>query len=703
MNKIQSDIVEILQKKMTNRDVGFFSNLVLYKMAQIATNMGATVTYAGGEKIPTNLYVLNLANSGFSKGKSLKYLEDSIFGEFKNQFNNVVMPNRSNAVIEVKATETASITGKDVSFEEGRLWKTITALPKYIYTFGSGTTPEGLKGLMTALSMRETGSVSIEIDEIGSNISANKEVMDTLLESYDNGRLKNKLKKTESNDEITTQVPTNLCMFGTPSKLFDGGISEDQLMSFLDTGYARRLVFGYVETETDIMDAREKLLLLNDTSVDADADVISTALKLLASTAYYGKEHKLTDDANIMVFEYEEECLKKAAGLKSYQEIEKTEMSHRYFRALKIAGIYAFIAGSTDVTDEMVKDAIELVELSGKAFQKMMTREKNYVRLARYIAEQDTPVTLAELTHDLSGFFKGSETAKRELITLAKSWSAVNDMIIKETMNGDISYFSGEKIESTNLDHMIVSLSTDITTGYANHKAPWDKFHKMCEKDYNFCTHHMKDGYRDSVHAVPGFNMLVLDVDNGVSIKMVQKLLSNNEYIIYTTKRHTEENNRFRIILPMSKVIKLSPDDHKLFYKNVFDTLPFEVDEAPGDIARKWQTYKASTILTNEGELFDPTSYIPNTAKNQAREKRILSFSSDMSKLERYIFANTPGRNNALIKLALAYVDRGDQSDTVVSLISTANAKLAEPLPEAELAQTVYKTIYKKVSERSND
>jgi predicted choloylglycine hydrolase len=213
----------------------------------------------------------------------------------------------------------------------------------------------------------------------------------------------------------------------------------------------------------------------------------------------------------------------------------------------------------------------------------------------------------------------------------------------------------------------------------------------------------MKDGYRDSAHAIPGFNMLVLDVDHGVSIKMVQKLISDNEYIIYTTKRHTEENNRFRIVLPMSKIIKLTPEDHKMFYKNVYDTLPFEVDEAPNDIARKWQTYKTSKVFTNKGELFDPTRFIPNTAKNTARETRLQSFSSDMSKLERYIFSNTEGRSNSLIKLALAYVDRGDDADTIVALISAANGKLQDPLPEAELAQTVYKTIYKRVSERTKE
>lgn len=33
-------------------------------------------------------------------------------------------------------------------------------------------------------------------------------------------------------------------MFGTPSKLFDGATTEQQLYAMLDTGYARRCFFG---------------------------------------------------------------------------------------------------------------------------------------------------------------------------------------------------------------------------------------------------------------------------------------------------------------------------------------------------------------------------------------------------------------------------------------------------------------------------
>lgn len=703
MNKTQAEIVEILQKKMTSKNVGFFSNLVAYKMSQLATNMNATVSYVGGEKIPVNTYCLNLANSGFSKGKSLKFLEANIFQGFKEGFTTGTFINRSRLIVEAKADVNALTSGKDTDYEETKLWKTITDLPKYIYTFGSGTTPEGLKGLMTALSIRESGAVSIEIDEIGSNISSNKDVLDTLLESYDGGMVKNKLKKTESNDEIANPVPTNLMAFGTPSKLFDGGVSEDQLMSFLDTGYARRFLFGYVNENMEVMDANAKMLSLMDKTVDKRADEINEEFKLLADTGIHSQDAVLNDEANVKLFEYEEQCLKLAEKMKSYEDIQKTEMSHRYFKVLKLAGVYAFTERSKVVTKEMVEDAIELVELSGEAFSKMMSREKNYVRLAKYIAEQgDNPVTLADLTHDLAGFFKGSESNKREMLTLAKSWSASNDIIIKESINGDIQYFTGETIKGTDLNGMIVSVSTELASGYVPHLAKWENFHKLCSTDMNFCTHHFKDNYRDEAHLKPETNMLVLDIDDGVSIKMAMKLMEDYEFLLYTTKRHSETHNRFRMILPLSKTLKLNAQDHKDFYLNVFDALPFEVDEQTADGPRKWQTYKDSTHFSNKGKMFDPMPYIQNTAKSKEFKTKIDSFGTDVSRLERHIMMNTEGRNNALLKLAMVHVERGLDHDTIYQLISSTNAKFSDPVSEKELLSTVMVTVSKKLSERSD-
>ncbi len=704
MNKKQQEIVEILQKKMTSKNIGFFSNLVAYKMSQLATNMNATVTYVGGEKIPVNTYCLNLANSGFSKGKSLKFLESKIFSNFKESFTTGTFIDRTRLIVEAQADINALASGKDAKYETQKIWKAITDLPTYVYTFGSGTTPEGLKGLMTALSIRESGAVSIEIDEIGSNISSNKEVLDTLLESYDGGLIKNKLKRTDSNSEIENPVPTNLMAFGTPSKLFDGGASEEQLMSFLDTGYARRFLFGYVHEDMEVMDASDKMLSLMDKTVDTDADDMNNYLKSLALLSNHSQESILSDEANVALFEYEEKCLKQASVMKSYQEIEKTEMSHRYFKALKLSGVYAFIEGSTTVTKEMIEDAIELVELSGKAFAKMMSREKNYVRLAKYIAEQgDSPVTLADLTHDLSGFFKGSEAAKRDMLTLAKSWSASNDIIIKESFVGDIQYFTGETIKQTSLDSLIVSVSTEMTTGYIPHYSKWEAFQKLCENDFNFCTHHFKDKYRDGAHMLPETNLLVLDIDDGISMKIAMKLMEDYEFLAYTTKRHTEHHNRFRMLLPMEKTLKLNEQDHKDFYTNVFASLPFEVDEQTADGPRKWQTYKNSEIHTNKGKLFNPMPYIQNTTKAKEQTAKINSFGPDVSRLEKHILMNTDGRNNALLKIGMVHVERGLDYDTIYQLIVSTNNKLLEPISEKEILGTVMVTVGKKIAKRSSE
>ena len=703
MNAVHANILDILQRRMTNKNEGFFSNLVLYKLSQMASNMHATVSFAGGSKIPVNAYVLNLAESGFSKGKALRFLEDDIFIDFKEKFTETVMIDRPKAVISAAAEEIALISGDRPDLIENDLWRRITELPKYVYAFGSGTTVEGLKGMMTKLSMTRTGAVSIEIDEIGSNLTGNKEVMDTLLETWDMGLAKNKLKLTQSNDEILHSVPTNLLMFGTPAKLFDGSKTEEELMSFLDIGYARRLLFGYVKDRGKRLTAAERIDQLTDITLSTTIENIKTELGMLADTSKFGIEHELTADANIVLFTYQEECEKKAEDFKSHEDIQKTEMEHRYFKALKIAGVYAFIDGSTQVTDQHVKDAIEVVEKSGEQFREMMHKDKAYVRLAKYIAEQDgSAVTLADFHTDLK-FFKGTEGQKREMITLAKAWAASNNIVITEKTSNDITYFSGETIQETELNRLIVSTSIQFSDGYKPHYGEWENFKKMAKMDINFCTHHFKDEHRSDENVLKPFNLLVLDVEKSITLDMAMHLLAEYKGLYYTTKRHSETDHRFRVILPLSKTLNLSVEDHKKFYKNVFEWLPFAVDEVAHPSA-KWQCYSTAKVFENEGEkLFDPTLFLPNTMRERETKDRLKKFSNNTNKLERHILTTTEGRNNALLKLALVHVDKGHDEDTVETLILATNSKLDEPLSESEIRQTIMKTVRRKIQEREEN
>ncbi len=702
MNKTHKRILEVLQKKMVNKNHGFFSNLVMYKLAQLSSNMHATVSFAGGKKIPTNVYVLNLATSGFSKGKGNKFLEDEVFGDFKEKFTRHVMIDRPKAVVVANAEEIALISGEKDNIVELNLWKTITDLPQYVYAYGSGTTTEGLKGMMTKLSMIRTGAVSIEIDEIGSNLTSNKEVMDTLLESYDNGLTKNKLKLTASNGEIENSVPTNLMMFGTPSKLFDGGKTEEELISFLDTGYGRRLLFGYVHDKASKMSAADRIASLTDVSLEKEIEDLNEELGMLGTTTRFAVDHELDSDANIALFEYQEKCETTAEQFKSHEDIQRTEMEHRYFKALKIAGTYAFIEGETYVLKRHIEEAIEIVEESGEQFGFMMKKDKAYVRLAKYIAEEDgASITLADMDTDLK-FFRGSESQKRDMLKLARSWAASNNVIITERVTNDITYFTGERIKETDINRLIISTSIEFADNYKPHYGKWEDFKKMCSMDINFSTHHYKDQHRDDKNAGKTFNLLVLDVENSVPLDMAKRLLKDYKAIYYTTKRHTEKENRYRIILPLSKTMNLDMELHKKFYKNVFSWLPFSVDEV-AHASAKWQCYKAAEVSWNDdGEMFDPTPFLPNTTEEKNTQKTLEKFGGSTTKLEQHILSTTEGRNNALLRLAMVHVDSGKDEDTVRALVISTNNKLSDPISEGEIDMSIMKTVRRKISERDS-
>ncbi|WP_312928456.1 hypothetical protein, partial [Pseudescherichia sp.] len=68
---------------------------------------------------------------------------------------------------------------------------------------------------------------------------------------------------------------------------------------------------------------------------------------------------------------------------------------------------------------------------------------KNWVKLAKFIAS-----TGAELTHadmmDALPFFKGSASAKNEMLTLATAWGYKNHIILKKSFTDGIEFYSGE-------------------------------------------------------------------------------------------------------------------------------------------------------------------------------------------------------------------------------------------------------------------
>ena len=699
-------LVQLLCSRTQNTEPLFFRVLVGYYWAVAAAQMRCIIATPDRGDIPVNLYAINLSPSGTGKGFSTSIIEDEVMHQFRERFLEETFPLMAERNLPQIAHKRAVRKNSDPDEELVRVTKEFESLGNLLFSFDSGTSP-AVKQMRHKLLMANAGSVNLEIDEIGSNLMSNTEVLTTFLELYDKGKVKTKLVKSTSDshrhEEIRGCTPTNMMLFGTPSKLFDGSQTEQQLMEMLETGYARRCLFGYLKKASKDLSvtAQEVFDVMTSSQNNQFLSDLADKLESLANIINANKKLVMSKATALLMIEYKLQCERIAEELGEHHELQKAELSHRYFKALKLAGAYAFVDDSPELTETHLYNAIKLVEESGEAFNRMLARERPYVKLAKYLANIGIEVTQADLVEDLP-FYKGSASQKQEMLTLAIAYGYKNNIIIKKAFNDGIEFLRGESLKETDLSKMIVSYSGDITVGYNNDYAPFDQLTKLTQNQgLHWVAHHLKDGYRNGDNYIPGFNMVVIDVDGEVSLSTAKLLLKDYKALYYTTKRHQVADgtnppvDRFRIILPTNFELKLDAKDYKEFMANLYEWMPFKVDEATGQVARKWLSHNGHYEYT-DGQLLDVLPFIPKTSKNEARKNQMNTLHS-MDSLERWVMANTGdgNRNNQLLRYAYILVDTGHDYETIRQRVLNLNDKLADKLDEVEIMNSIMVTVGK--------
>lgn len=698
------EIVDVLCNKTQNTDRGFYKVEVAYFLAKMASAMRASIMTKDRGRVPINIYALCLASSGFGKGHSVNIMENDLIKGFKRRFLDETMPSISEDHLTAMAQDRSIRNNTTEEVEMDILNAEYKRLGAYPFTFDSGTTP-AVKQLRDKLLLANCGSINLQIDEIGSNLIGSTEVLNVFLELYDQGLVKQKLtKNTQDNirsDDRDGSTPTNMLLFGTPVKLLDGGQTEDMFYSFLEVGYARRCLFGIGKLDKKAlysMDPAQIFARLTDPSNTAIVNKWAQHFFNLADPAKFNWQMTISDQTSINLIQYKSECERLADALPEHEEIKKAELSHRYFKALKLAGALAFIDESPEVTDTHLYQAIKLVEESGDAFGSILTREKAYMKLAKYIANSHTEVTHADLTEALP-FYKSGVAARNEIMSLATAWGYKNCIVIKKSLVDGIEFFKGETLQQTNLDKMILSWSNDLAYNYQPEEGPWDQLKVLFQgTGLNWCNHRFKDGHRCNTEVLPGFNMIVVDVDGTTTINTVKELFKSYRYILYTTKRHqTEGKDRFRLVFPINYVLKLSVDEYKEFMNNIFKWLPFETDECANQASKKWSSYDGGQYFQNDGEILDALKFIPGTSRNDQYKKEMAKI-EDLGNLERWFATQMSegNRNNNMFKYGMALVDSGLTFEEISSQIKKFNKQLSNPLPEEELEKSVLVTIAKK-------
>lgn len=699
-------LVQILCGKTQSTEPLFFRVLVAYYFSMCAAQMRCSIATPDRGDIPVNMYALNLATSGYGKGHSTNIMEEQVMNLFMARFLQDTFPLLAERNLPKLAVKRASRKGTDPDEELVRVQKEFDSTGELLFSFDSGTSP-AVKQMRHKLLMADAGSVNLEIDEIGLNLVGNTEVLTTFLELYDKGKVKTKLIKSSSDntryEEIRGQTPTNMMLFGTPSKLFDGATTEAQLYAMLDTGYARRCFFGYLRgSAKNLNQTAEEAYEIGISTASHDfLEELSETLGDLADIINVNKRLVISRETSIALIEYKLQCERIAAKLPEHDEMRKAELSHRYFKALKLAGAYAFIDDVPELTITHLHNAIKLAEDSGAAFVQMLARDRGYVKLAKYIASCKRDVTQADLVEDLP-FYRGGASAKSEMLNLAIAYGYKNNIIIKKTFSDGVEFLRGETLQETDLTKMVISYSTDMTTDYRNEFAPFDQLHKLTQANgMHWVAHHLMEGYRNEDNCIPGFNLVVIDVDGGVNLSTAKLLLKKYKFMVYTTKRHTDEENRFRLVLPINFTLDMDARDYKEFMSNIYSWLPFEVDTATNQRARKWLSHEGHYEY-NEGEVLDALPFIPKTSKNEER-KKLVETQQSMDNLERWVTNNIGdgNRNNLLLRYALILIDGGFDFEGIRSRVMALNEKIADKLDEAEVMSTIMVTVMKNLTKRA--
>lgn len=700
-------IVDILTTRTQNQDRPFFRVMTAYFMGKMASSQRTTIMTRDRGAVPVNIYALSLATSGAGKGYSVGLLENEITAGFKSRFVNDTFLLQADANLWTIAKDRALRNGTVEKDEFDKAKGEFQRLGALAFTFDSGTAP-AVKQMRYKLLMANCGAINFQVDEIGSNFVNSEEVMNVFLELYDQGMVKQKLTKStvenQRGEELDGKTPANMLLFGTPANLLNGSKTEELFYTALEIGYARRCIFAYGHRTraSDTMTPEEIYRQLVDTSIQSGITHWAQHCSMLADAGMTNWQVFVDDDVGIELMTYKVECERFADSLPEHEEIRKSEISHRYFKALKLAGAMAFFDQKTDIDMDTLYFAIKLVEESGEAFERIFTREKNYVKLAKYLASVGSEQTHADLTEALP-FYKGSQAARNELITLGTAWGYKNHIVIKKVYEQGIEFFTGETLKETSLDRMIVSYSDHMAYRYRSEIVPFDKLHMLTsQQDYHWINHALingasSDGHRAEENCLPGFNMIVVDVDKGTSLQMAQDLLKDYSYLMYTTKRHSDTEQRFRIILPINYHLQLDADDYREFMANVFSWLPFEVDDQTNQRARKWLTHPGQHFY-NEGKLLDALKFIPQTSKNEEYKASLVKL-ENLPNLERWFAQRMVhgSRNNHMIRFALTLVDMGLGFTEIEQRVLEFNAKLDNKLPDDELRQTVLKTVAAKL------
>lgn len=698
LNPLVKDILALVLSVKDDVPKNMVVMMISYAMAEVASNLRAKMRFYNGETKPLNFYAYVFAPSGVGKDVSLNALNrifiDSFGERMKKGFDKHKTKYWEGRHMELVDQDLEEDEIENLIKEEMRL------VNPFSYRIASGT-EAGISRSRVTYGYYEIGAINLVIDELGANYPKLRELLALMLSSYEDGDTNARMLKNESVMAVKG-VPSNFLGYSSPALIFDGGATEKALLDDLSQGQARRSFFAVADKpEKEKLTAAE-MVAKSRSKTDNNGDKIKEVNDYFAKLAHpknMYRELSITEESEIAIATYQIKCDELAEGTRNIQEQERLELINRPYKAQRLAGIYAFISNSEKIELEFIEQAIYIAELSGISFTKVMNQPPIYERVFNFIngREKTSEIDLVK-----NQWYKGNQSQKRELLSLARAYGYENDHLFKLKEVEGVEFYSFVEVPKTDVNNITISISQDITKGFKKKKVPFEVLHEVvCSPDFNYSAGTFKKGYRNKENYEEKQNLIIIDIDDGMKLETAKMMFANYKCMMATTKSHQKDKNglvcdRFRMIFITDRTIKLNSELYSDFMSNVYDSLGVPADQSCKDSSRFYYGAEGDHWYSEGDKLFEISDLIPETSKEKERKSMLVSSGiGSSSGLERVLLeeAIKGSRNNVVLKWATFLKDEGYDYDDVETKVFTFNDKLLEPLLKKELDSTVLKTL----------
>ena len=558
------------------------------------------------------------------------------------------------------------------------------------------------------------GSVNVTTTELGDDLGQIGEIFTKLKQAYDSGVSEGASIVSDGGDNYFTvkNIAYNSMLMGSPAKFVLKPQLKDDLLSHYVSGVARRFFIFH----NDDFRKSENRNQYFEQMLDTEITHVQNFFHELRSHINHTREIVLPPDVRkyLVDWDIEKEIMRENSESLISDDIGSPRKIER------LAGIIAMLDLSDTITFEHMQYAIDYSSRVDTTAEESVKIKPTYEQIYDLLAKRGF-VSRTELIKEIRGL--NMRTLDDEMSLATEFANELGNSILEKQYDGIVKYRL-EILTETKLNGIIISTNDDprptIAINWKRKQGAFEGLHKIVCSNLRYSAGTFENGHITDKNYLPEQNLIIIDVDDGLSIEDTKNLFKGTKYLIATTKSHQIEKNgivcdRFRLILPTISKFHLKPTVYAETYLNILSSLGMSAADTKCQNASRWyygvEDAKYWYNPDPDAEMIDIRPFIKDSSENHTGASNVdkfiassradgLSHGEDQARLDGayrwFLSRTTTGTRNDMIFSFGCMVKEQYQSVSYESEVRKFNSMISDSLRESEIA-TILNSISRRI------